>query len=223
MILTLAAKINTTDPYFTHRIYVGADACKDGWIAVTYSKVKYEGTSFYNFIENLWTDNSNAERILLDVPIGLRQESGDPRPCDVKARDFLKPDRYRSVFTPPIRQSTKENSYEEAKDTQESNTDRSLSRQSWGISDKITAVDELLQKDTDAKDCIRESHPEVCFAAFADDPMPDSKTRGGARAFWSRIDILSNIDPEITAHVQRAGKGADAYRFDNDDLLMRSP
>ncbi len=52
--------------------YVGVDGCPDGWIAVVYSDADFVGASFYENISDLWDDHSDAERILVDIPIGLR-------------------------------------------------------------------------------------------------------------------------------------------------------
>lgn len=200
---------------------IGVDGCPDGWIAVFYDQGEYETAKRYKSIEELWADHgASAETILIDVPIGLREDSKEPRPCDTAAREKLSPDRHRSVFPPPVRAAVHEDSYEAAKKTQEDRTEGSLGVQSWGIADKIAEVDTFL-RDTEpgAKATIREAHPEVCFWALNDEgPMQYSKTGQPAAAFWERVDVLKEIDGDILDHLRDAGTDLDAD-VENDDLL----
>ncbi|ELZ12532.1 hypothetical protein C479_04027 [Halovivax asiaticus JCM 14624] len=67
-------------------MYAGVDGCSGGWIAISYTDEVYRGTNFYEKIEALWAEHDNVERILVDVPIGLRERTGarDPvmLPCE---------------------------------------------------------------------------------------------------------------------------------------------
>lgn len=178
----------------TETTYVGVDGCSTGWVAVTYSETSFEGAECYENISDLWNHNSDAEQILIDIPIELRETSSDPRRCDEEAREKLKPDRYRSIFAIPIRDAAHEDTYKEAKEKQEAETDGSLSTQTWGITPKIRQVDLFLGDHDEARGHIRESHPEVCFWPFAGEPMKSSKTGNPAHAFWERVETLSDID-----------------------------
>jgi predicted RNase H-like nuclease len=199
--------------------YVGVDGCSDGWIAVTYSETDFVDAEFYENVSDLWSDNSDAEQILIDVPIGLRETSNNPRKCDEKAREKLKPDRYRSIFATPIRDAAHKGTYEEAKEKQEAETDGSLSTQTWGITPKIRQVDLFLSDHDEASELIRESHPEVCFWAFAGEPMEHSKTGNPAQAFWERVEALSDIDPKVCDHLYQVGSSDLGGSPSNDDLL----
>jgi len=122
-------------------MYIGVDGCADGWISVSYDGEGYTETRLYEDIEKLWDDHgASAETILIDIPIGLREESNAKRPCDDVARGKLSPTRHSSVFPVPVRDAVYAESYEAAKAVQERQTDGSLGVQSWNIADKIALL-----------------------------------------------------------------------------------
>lgn len=199
--------------------YVGVDGCSNGWIAISYSETDFDGAEFYEHISDLWDDYSDAERILVDVPIGLRENSSEPRKCDTAARDVLKPDRYSSVFPTPVREAAREDSYEDAKGKQEELTEGSLNRQTWGITPKIDQIDRFLLENDDARDTVREAHPEVCFWAFDGDEMEYSKTNNRAQAFWERVAVLRDVEEGVYDHLWEVGTGDLGGSPSNDDIV----
>jgi len=85
-------------------MYIGVDGCSAGWVAVRFDDDGCEDTDLYEDIQELWTAHGDAaERILIDVPIGLRENSNAKRPCDDAARRKLSPKRHSSVFPVPVR------------------------------------------------------------------------------------------------------------------------
>jgi len=199
-------------------MYVGVDGCPEGWLAVVYSDSGYEGANVYRTVTDLWAAHRDADRILIDVPIGLREDSSEPRACDTAAREALAPDRHASVFPTPVRAAAREASYEAAKAVQERLTDGSLNRQTWGIVPKIDEIDRFLLDTPAARGTIRESHPEVCFRAFAGEPMTYSKTGQPKRAFWERVAVLRAVESDIYDHLWDAASDLDCDASD-DDLL----
>ena len=199
-------------------MYVGVDGCPDGWVAVAYSDAGFERARFYKAVADLWDAFRGADRILIDVPIGLREHSGEPRACDTAARTALAPDRHHSVFPTPVRAAAREDSYGAAKAVQERLTDGSLNRQTWGIVPKVDAVDRFLLDTPAARGTFRESHPEVCFRAFAGAPMTYSKTGQPKRAFWERLAVLRTVEPDVYDHLWDAASGL-ACDASDDDLL----
>ena len=212
--------------------FVGVDAAPDGWVAVRYDD-RYVDARWYPDAEALWADNRGAETILIDVPIGLRETSADPRHCDRDARALLGSPRASSVFPPPVRCAVYVGSYESAKRTQERKTGGSLGRQAYAIADRIWEVDELLQfADPSPVGTLREAHPEVCFWALNRDATGQhatttySKTGQPGLAFWERVGILETVDGIVLSHLQDAGAtlaeqaedGGD-LAFGNDDLI----
>ncbi|MBP1987662.1 putative RNase H-like nuclease [Halolamina salifodinae] len=202
---------------------MGVDAAPDGWIAVRYDQDGYVDVKRYGEADQLWHDNEGAETILVDIPIGMREASADPRECDTEARDLLSPERHSSVFPVPIRSAAMEESYEEAKLKQEECTDGSLGTQSHAITPKIRELDELLRDNDTRNETIRESHPEVCFCKLnGGDPMQFSKTGQPAAAFWERVDALETADSSVLDSLEDAGdtiREWDSPECSNDDLL----
>lgn len=202
-------------------MYLGVDGCPDGWITVSYSEQKYNDTRFRPDINQLWTDyGDSADIVLIDIPIGLREDSNEPRQCDTAARRKLSPKRHSSVFPPPVRQAVSENSYADAKAKQEKLTEGSLGVQSWAISDKINQLDRFLRiEHPGAQEKIREAHPEVCFWALNDNSsMNYSKSGQPAAAFWERVEVLRQIDPGIHDHLRDASMNLDEM-VGNDDVI----
>jgi len=202
-------------------MYIGVDGCSAGWVAVQFDDDSYEDTNLYENIQELWTAHSDsAEQILIDVPIGLWENSNAKRPCDDAARKKLSPKRHSSVFPVPVRAAVHKASYEDAKETQEKRTDGSLGVQSWSIADKIAELDVFLREtEPDAIGTIREAHPEICFWALNDKSATEySKTGQPAAAFWERIEILEAIDSSIVDIVRDAAINLDA-KVGNDDII----
>lgn len=200
-------------------MYVGVDGCPSGWVAVKYADGGFDGVRFHTGIEELWATHRSADRILIDVPIGLRAESSEPRRCDAAARRALSPDRHQSVFPTPVRAATQEETYETAKATQERLTDGSLNRQSWGIAPKIADVDTFLRDCRAARGTVRECHPEVCFWAFAGRPMQYSKTASPRRAYWERLGTLRTVEPDVYDHTWAAATADLDANVSTDDLV----
>jgi predicted RNase H-like nuclease len=81
--------------------HIRVDGCKAGWIAVS----KDEGELTYRIAttaSELLRAFPDAERVLIDVPIGLPWRNEPIRPCDRLARSILG-DRRSSVFPVPCR------------------------------------------------------------------------------------------------------------------------
>ena len=200
-------------------MYIGVDGCPEGWLAVAYTESEFAGAEVFASVADLWAAHYDADRILIDVPIGLRESSSEPRACDPAAREVLSPVRHHSVFPTPVRAAARESSYEAAKAVQERRTAGSLNRQTWGIVPKIDAVDRFLLGTPAARGVVRESHPEVCFRSFTGAPMTYSKTGQPKRAFWERLAALRSVEPDVYDHLWAAtASGLDGDASD-DDLL----
>jgi predicted RNase H-like nuclease len=202
-------------------MYIGVDGCPAGWVAVQFNEDGYNDTSLYEDIEDLWaTHGTAAEQILIDIPIGLRENSNAKRPCDDAARKILSPRRHSSVFSVPVRAAVHAETYEDAKEIQENRTAGSLGVQSWGIADKIAELDIFLREtEPDAVGTIREAHPELCFWALNDESATEySKTGQPAAAFWERIEILEPINEATVEGVREASSDLDA-KVSNDDVI----
>lgn len=161
------------------------------------------GAEVYTDFAELWAGSQDASIILIDIPIGLKEQGREERLCDKVARDLLGPDRGRCVFPAPCRPALSGRTFTEAGDLNEKMTGRRLSKQTFAILAKIKEVDDLLQSNPEVQGQIRELHPEVCFWALAGKkPMKHAKKM--AEGFEERYKILHFFYPptaQIVAHV----------------------
>ncbi|MFC7046656.1 DUF429 domain-containing protein [Halobacteriaceae archaeon GCM10025711] len=195
---------------------VGVDAYPEGWVAVARAEDGFDAAT-YRDVEDLWSAHADAERIFMDVPIGLRTDGATARDCDAAARQVLSPHQHGSVFPTPVRAALAADGYEEAREIQESRTDGSLSPFTWGIMDRIAELDAFLRTTPDARGVIRESHPEVCFwAVRGGSPVPYSKKQGG---FWERVGVLAERTPATLTGIVRAGRSVTSTAVAPDDLV----
>ena len=173
--------------------YVGADWASNGWFAVGLSEDGDAEMGLYPSIFNLWYHHDDADRILVDIPIGLR--SGGKRACDVEARRLLGGSRGSSVFYTPTREAVAAETITEAKRAQEG-LDFSVQNQAWALVPRIQEVDEFLTMFADdlADTEVRETHPEVCFTALnGGEPMAHDKQTAAGRE--ERLTALSAALP----------------------------
>ncbi|WP_435320139.1 DUF429 domain-containing protein [Haloarchaeobius sp. TZWSO28] len=202
--------------------FVGVDGSPDGWVAVRYSEAGFEDVRRYDAIRKLWEANTDAETILVDIPIGLAKDAAAREP-EQEARNVLT-GRTSSVFNVPIRSVLDEEDYHEANRKQKAAIDKGLMQQTHNITPRIREVDALLLDDDSGatQETLRESHPEVCFWAFHGEPMQYSKTGQPAAAFWERVAVLESIDDDFTDNLAEAGKTITEWEtpeLSNDDLL----
>jgi predicted RNase H-like nuclease len=146
--------------------HVGVDGCKSGWLAVTRNSAGLEYRLFSD-IQELACAFSDAERILVDIPIGLPWADAPVRPCDRLARDVLGRPRKSSVFPVPCREALAPDDLDAAQRINRTHIGRSVGVQTWSMSPKIAEMDRFLLSDSVQPQSIREIHPEVCFWALA--------------------------------------------------------
>ena len=173
--------------------HIGVDGCKAGWIAVS----KDEGELTYRIASTaseLLSAFPNAERVLIDVPIGLPWRDEPIRPCDRLARSILGA-RRSSVFPVPCRTAVRAEAIGVARELNRGELGRSLSEQSWGICRKIREVDDLLLGKPGPGAELREVHPEVCFWALAGrSPMKHNKRQ--KEGLRERLAVLAGFEPD---------------------------
>lgn len=202
--------------------YLGVDGCSGGWFAAIVDEDTLH-TELYATIDELWDAHDDIERLLVDVPIGLLEDSR--RPCDVAGKERLGC-RGNSVFYTPCREvvslasEDREVAHAEASDAERSGTGNGLSQQAWNITDKIAEVDAFLDEvDTEV---LHESHPELCFYGFTDGrPIAYSKrtTRGRAIRLSVLAEELSGVDACYQKALENHLRG-DVKRDDIVDALV---
>lgn len=174
--------------------YVGVDWAGNGWFGVVLHDDGDWDADCFPSILSVWNYHSDAERILVDIPIGLPGEDGPKRQCDVDAKSLLG-ERHQSVFYAPIRPAVYETNLEAARERNEP-AGFSIQNQAWGIVPRIREVDEFLDTYPGARDRFRETHPEVCFHSLNDGAIEHSKqTEAGQR---ERLAVLAAEYPQAT-------------------------
>ena len=134
--------------------FVGIDGCRAGWFTVSlFDDQSWELRVFLN-IEEIWNSLSHAKLLLIDIPIGIRDEGPEERICDVVARQLLGQPRASSVFPPPARPALDYETREEASEVNRSLTGRRIGVQTWGIVPKIREVDQFLRTTPEAKEVL---------------------------------------------------------------------
>jgi predicted RNase H-like nuclease len=147
---------------------VGLDACLGGWLRVVLEDGRFhEGALFTNTKEVL-DACGDASVVAIDIPIGV--PTREARAADVAARRFV--GRMRSsVFPTPPRLLLDQPSYEDALRVAAEAGIPGLSKQSWGLRERIVEVEQLVLRHED----IIEVHPEVSFAAMNGGPLTYGK------------------------------------------------
>jgi predicted RNase H-like nuclease len=195
--------------------YIGVDACRKGWFAVSMGPYNAWEIEIFDSIGDLWDECQCNALILIDIPIGLPDNG--IRECDVEARKLLKK-RAASVFPVPCRQAIHADTYKKACRINKKILGVKLSVQTWNISGKIREVDDLLCKNEKARRCVRESHPEVCFWALADQrPMTYNKKTD--RGVAERLKLLRRINSETEKIVNSAMQRFLRKDLARDDIL----
>jgi predicted RNase H-like nuclease len=197
--------------------HVGVDGCRAGWIAVTRSRGRLQHALFSTMRE-LMAAYEDAERILVDIPIGLPWNGVATRPCDRLARSVLGAPRRSSVFPVPCREAVQATNLAQARVVNAAVLGRSLSRQTWGICGKIAEVDALLLEDPPRSGTLREIHPEVCFWALAGRrPMRYEKSTPVGQN--ERLDLLARHEPQAATLLGLALSQSRRADVQADDVL----
>ena len=197
--------------------YIGVDGCRAGWLAVIFDEPGGWRTAVYRDVAELWEENTNAALILIDIPIGLRENCIEYRICDIEARQLLTK-RISSVFHAPCRNALNASCQEEASRINRKETNRGLSIQAWSICKKIKEVDDFLRSNKTARSIVKETHPELCFTMLnGREQMNFPKKRNCG--FEERRKLL---DALYKPTIEIIGKACDCYyRKDvaKDDIL----
>lgn len=189
--------------------YVGSVARDGVWLAVAYTESGYDHTAVLDGVGELWTRyEDDAERIAVDVPIGL-ESSAAPRPNEREARTVLG-ERSGAIVPAPVREATRKQRYRTAARVHERKTDTELSRRAFERARLVNAVDDFLTTIDEARPVFVESHPELCFRAFAGEPMADPPDI--AAGYAERMRTLAGFDRDGPPTVQSVAEATDGHR-----------
>lgn len=172
---------------------IGVDGCKGGWIAAILKQGKLEINRFNN-IDEIVNEYSNFDEFLIDMVIGLQGNKIHVRP-DTYARQIIK-ERSSTIFPAPCRQAVYADTVAEAYDANERVLGKKFTPLTVGIMPKIKELDSFLQKNTQYKNRIKESHPEVCFARLNGKTLLSKKSENDG--IVERFNILTRYIPELS-------------------------
>jgi predicted RNase H-like nuclease len=168
----------------------GVDGCKGGWIAVfRHAKT---GRSFPRFAASLAEIAAAPEKpawIAVDMPMGFGDDAKPGgRDCEKAARAILGPaGRASCVFSAPCRGALAAKDYPAANARNRKASGVGLSKQAWNLFPKMREADALLRARPAPP--IFESHPELCFARLAGEPLRAAKKTAEGRA--ARLALLT--------------------------------
>lgn len=197
-------------------VYLGVNWSDDGWLAVAFDRTGFDRAAVFAEVGELWHRyEEQTERVLVDVPIGLKEGSGD-RACDKLAREVLGP-RGEAVVGPPVREATRKRRYPAARRTTRRIANGELTQRAFDVSEPVAAVDDLLRNVPAARAVFAEAHPEVCLRAFADDPLQyPTQTAGG---YAERMRALAAFDTDAPPTVQRVAESVGGTGLPVEDVL----
>ncbi len=190
--------------------YVGAVAREDAWLAVAYTAEEYDHTAVVDGIGELWTRyEETATRIAIDVPIGLGSTTS-PRANELAARKLLG-GRSDAIVPAPVREAVKKQRYRTAARVHERKTGHELPKAAFESAERTAAVDEFLDAIDEARPVFLEAHPELCYLAFAGEPMGDSPDVAGGYA--ERMRTLAEFDRDAPPTVQSVAEATSGHRI----------
>lgn len=179
--------------------YVGLSRTRKGWFGVIVDDETWE-TDHFPTIWSLWKRHSDADRICLDVPVGL--PSNARRVCDAAARRKLR-ERGRSIAYAPVREAVYKHNLDQAKAINE-RAGYSIQNQAWSIVPRIREVDEFIDMNPGARDRLYETRPELCFYALnGGQPVAPASTTAGRH---ERERLVADEHPAATELYETARK-----------------
>jgi len=145
--------------------YAGVDGCPAGWVVASLDGQGSPGpVRICRTFADVVQATAPAVLTLVDMPMGL-DDQRYMRACCQSARDLLGP-RRSSIFAVPVRAAVHAPDYAAACALNQAATGRKLSVQSWNICRKIAEADLAMRAEPVLQGRLRESHPELCFAAL---------------------------------------------------------
>ena len=192
----------------------GVDGCRGGWFYF-WINGRVFGHGVADALSTIVSVRT-ASVILVDIPIGLTNEPGS-RDCDTEARKLLGR-RASSVYAAPCRAALEAESYADACEVNQRITGRKISLQCWNIVPKIREVDALLQSRGRARLRLRESHPELCFAAL-NRGRPMSAGKKTPTGVEERLAVLARRWRPARQAFEQAMKSYRRAEVGRDDIL----
>ncbi len=93
-----------------------------------------------------------------------------------------------------------------------------LTRQTYGIMAKIRQVDDLMRSNVEARQKIRETHPEICFWAF-NNRQAMQHTKKAEAGYRERLAVLEHVFPKTQETIDYALRNFQRKAVGRDDIL----
>ncbi len=197
--------------------YLGVDGCPGGWLAAgEKDDGEIEIELYEDFIE-LWKKNPELELVLIDIPIGLKESGSAERLCDRAARSFLSR-RSSTIFPVPFRPALRAESWQEANRINKEVSGRGLSRQSWGLADKIREIDDFLGRFPGTIELMHESHPELVFWAL-NGGQEMSTGKKSQEGFAERKKVLARFFDRLSSLIDNTQENKESEAVRRDDIV----
>jgi predicted RNase H-like nuclease len=175
---------------------LGLDGARLGWVVVELVDGRSGQVRVTKTVQEALAAFPDAAAVGIDIPIGLPLEGR--RKADVEAQQFVGL-RRSSVFLTPPRTVLEAPTYPEANSRARQLTGLGLSRQAYGLRDKILEVDQFAL--TNSR--IIEIHPEVSFRHLAGPALSASKHTWAG--FWARLGLLRGVGIDVPVELGGAG------------------
>tara|TARA_B100000900_G_scaffold408126_1_gene421908 strand:- start:1723 stop:2472 length:750 start_codon:yes stop_codon:yes gene_type:complete len=176
-----------------NKMNLGVDGYKNGWCCCSIeNNISF---STHQNIQSIIELYPNFDKIFIDIPIGL-SSTNNKRLIDEKLRKHLPKGKKSSVFNAPSRTAVNCKDYNEAKTKEIKISGKSISIQSWNISNKINEIDKFLKCNPKQVEKIHESHPELCFYDLNNKKALEFNKKN-INGFKERIDILKNYIEDV--------------------------
>ena len=182
------------------------DGCRGGWFSVGFDG---DGGYTYEVFDDLWQAAGMLRGRKTD-PCGYTDwppGGCKGRNADREARKKLRP-RGSTVFPTPTRRTALQaavsrEDYLAAVNVEFDLTGKKISKQAFAIAPKIAEVDKLmLARGKDAKPCVREVHPELCFWGLnRGNPLTSKKKRVAGRK--DRLRVLQSVEGRAEEYIQQ--------------------
>ncbi|MGV9142241.1 MAG: DUF429 domain-containing protein [Promethearchaeota archaeon] len=202
----------------TSKKFFGIDGCKEGWISIQSKNKQVFNPEIHKTINDFWSKHKDASLVLIDIPIGLKDEGSEPRLSDKFAREYLTGRRSSSIFPVPCRAVLNASSYEEANKINRKRTYKGLSKQSWYITPKIKELDYLLRTEEKAKNIFIEAHPEVSFTSLnGGNPLEHYKKTD--KGMQERLTLLESYSKQDESFLKKCLNKFPKSSVVKDDIL----
>jgi predicted RNase H-like nuclease len=176
--------------------FAGVDGCRSGWFVVIFTTPRSLDADRLDYGDHagLQLLCTNSTLVLVDIPIGLKEQGAAERRSDKAIRSQLGK-KGSSVFPVPVRKAVYADTYEDACRKNYRLAGKKISKQTWNIVPKIRDMDSFLVRYEECRRRVRESSPELCFSALAGGPLRYGKySRDGIE---ERLQLLGTVLPDI--------------------------